>query len=287
MKNRLSLMFIALFISVNVVYSQPDFSEQAARIISRDIGKDLRNYKIYSYPTNNFGVGTSCYNRWIPRGAMLCDMIHCFGLENIPENSKLWRNVNNFTFPGTGGSIVSQDTLTSVYGVNLLLPKILQALNIKFNINSSKTNFLHLTIDSAAFRYLDYSKFKNFVLAKPQTDDLQRAFLQRRLLIVTSDFVLLKYSLTINPKDAFGLALTAKIDSALKIKGVNFSGQDSLSFNIKKSSSGSYTVQSSKPVIFGVFVQKQRSMQPLSTGENFANWETVKPADIGDPTAHK
>ncbi|MDH7459636.1 hypothetical protein QEG73_00045 [Chitinophagaceae bacterium 26-R-25] len=254
-----------LLLAVNFIsdscYSQNE-SSNAIMAMKKAIGSSIDKYTTYSQPTTNFGVGTACRNKWVPRGAMLCDMVSSYGLDTVKDEN-LWKSVNGFAFYGNvPGPLTLTDTIANGYGLALLLPKIFKVLNINVGVKSDKTKSVQLTIDSAVIRYLNYDKFKSLVNSGRNTG-LADAYRSNRLVVATSDYVLLNYTLQIALVDTFGVAVAAKLDSLLKItENFSLNGQDSLGFSIKHFEQGTYKISSNKPVVFAIYTMKQKNFLP-------------------------
>lgn len=273
----LSIFFCTSFLSL-----AQNESKQAINAMKNAIGAVIKDYTVYSYPTNNFGVGTSCYNKWVPKGTMLCDMTDCLGLGGSSANSDLWKRLNGFAYFGQGGPLQLDDSITSSYGIGVLLPKILQTLQINLSVGGSKTRSVHLRIDSAVLRYLNFGNFKNFVLSQ-KNPALYDAWQRRKLMVVSSDFVLLDYSLEINPADSFGLRLSAVLDSMSQLAPKVLAGKDSLGVSIVKKGTGQFSLKSTKPVVFAIYVSKQKKLEPKEATKTFKDWESGKPDEFIDP----
>jgi hypothetical protein len=247
-------------------------NQRALAAMKNAIGNILDHYSVYSYPTNNFGVGTSCRQRWFPKGPMVCDMVDCLGLDQVSSNERLWKTVNGYAHYGSdGGPLTLEDSLTRAYGLGLLLPKILQVLGVNVNLDSKRSRSVHLTIDSAVLRTLNYDKYKAFILSG-KNQGLKDAYDAHRLLVATSDFVLLNYSLEVDRTDTFGATLSAKLDSLLKagLGGV-LNGKDSLGLQISRRDNSTFKISSGKPVVFAVYIMKQKNLYPegLETVHDF------------------
>lgn len=262
---------VGLVLLMTNLFAQKE-NQQAISAMKNAIGSQIRHYTPYSYPTNNFGIGTSCYRKWVPRGTMMCDMVESFGLNTLSsENSQAWKNVNGYAYYGVGGPLTLNDTINSEYAVDLLLPKIFNTLRIALNIGKTKTNSVKLTIDSAVVRYLKFDTFRNYVLSQ-KNRSLYNAWQKRKLLVVTSDYVLLDYSIEINPSDSFGLFLQAKLDSINNIAPNLLAQNDSLGVKISKQSDGRFTLKSDKPIVFAVFITKQKQIAPQGETKDWSDW---------------
>jgi hypothetical protein len=248
--------------------------------LKKAIGYDISNFKIYSYPTNNFGVGTTCKRKWNLNDNIACDMVKTFGLSDLPDTSKKWRDVNGYAYFGNGGPITEKDSINKIYGLGLLLPKILKILNIDLGGGIENTKSISLTIDSARKRFLIYDNYINYVKSQPKDSRIYSSWNANHLVVATADFVLLGYSLYIKKNDSFGIRLNAKLDSVLNVsKSLTFD-KDSLGFQIKKSKDGIYSIGSSRPVVFAIYVQKQRKLEKNATETDFNNWDVASEAEI-------
>jgi hypothetical protein len=164
------------------------------------------------------------------------------------------------------------------------VPKLLSALNINLGLDASKTRSVTLNIDSAVIRHLDFDKFNAFMNSRPENSALTRAWRTKNVVVATSDFVLLNYSLDIAPNDTFGVTLGAKIDSLLKLSNKLALNNDSLGITITRVSAGSFLVGSNKPLVLAVYVQKQKTVQVQGDEHGFKDWPIISEKDIVDPT---
>jgi hypothetical protein len=276
MKKSLTLLLLAI-LSWDISVAQQQ-SNDAVKILKNAFGKSIKGYTIYSYPTDNYGVGTVCVVRWIPRGSMVCDMNDTYGLTSNKGNYEIWKTVNGYASYGTGNPVALTDTAVSTYGASLLLPYILKTLNVDFNGQKFSSNSVKVTIDSAIIRYLNFDKFKAYAESgiKPL---LTQVYRERKAILVTSDVVLLKYKIELNTRDSIGLKIAAKLDSSLEVEK---SRADSLGIKISKNENGTYVLASSRPVILGVMIKKQKKTGLLSTEDSFENWVEIK-NDTIDP----
>lgn len=281
-------MKILLTLSVILLISSAAFSQNenaaVARALKNAVGRSLDNYTIYSYPTDNFGVGTVCVNRWVPRGTMVCDMVDTYGLTNISPNSKAWKNVNGFAFKGDGPSLTLVDSTVRAYGAAVIFPSIAKMLNIDLGAYKSNNKSINLRIDSAMFRYLVFDKFKELV--NSNTRKTLTAVVDRKAgWIATSDFVFLDYTIEISGKDSSGLSIAAKLDTAINL-GKLLSKGDSLGFYITKKGKDNFMIHSTKPVIFAVKVQKQKNIGLLSEEKSYTDWPLGE-QEVLDPSIFK
>ncbi|MBL7743140.1 MAG: hypothetical protein JNN00_06645 [Chitinophagaceae bacterium] len=278
MKKKFGMLLILLLTFPVLVFSQRPAaaSASATEAVKDAIGSDIKKYTAYSYPTNNFGVGTSCKGQWLPRGIMICDMATCFGLTAVSQNSQAWKNVNGYAFFGQGGPLTLNDTLNQQYGVGVLLSKILGVLNINMGMERKQTKSVKLTIDSAVLRFLNFEKYKQFALSGTNSL-LKDSYLAKELVVATSDFVLMDYSIEISPVDSFGINLITKLNEAIKDNTNPQKMQDSIGVGIRRERNGTFSLKSSKPVVFAVFIRKQKQIGLQDEGKkDFSDWEPVE-----------
>src|SRR4051812_6539361 len=99
MNFKILVLSLALSFIHCISFSQSE-NEKSLIAMKHAIGSIIDKYTVYSYPTNNFGVGTSCRNKWVPQGVMVCDMVSNFGLDTVKENEMQWKNVNGYAYYG-------------------------------------------------------------------------------------------------------------------------------------------------------------------------------------------
>lgn len=281
---KITNLFVAFFLIMQGQLSWgQSINDRATKTLKNIIGKTIKGFMVYSMPTTNYGVGTSCVNKWSPKGIMANDMARDLGLENETYNERAWKNVNGFAYYGkTGGSLDVTDKLNTEYGVGLLLPKIFAFLNIDGSYINSKNISVKLTIDSALVRNLDFNKYKEYVQSGKNAV-LKNAWDNKNIILATSDFVLMDYSLEFIPVDSVGFSVNAKIDSAYKVTQTFLSPDDSLGFKFTKNRNGHYIFKSIRPVVFAIYRMKQSKLEGLSNETDFSEWDPVTTEDAVDP----
>lgn len=262
----------------NMLFSQ-NANKIAIQAIKKAIGSDLKGYTVYSSPTDNFGVGTSCHNKWTPQGVMLTDMIDAYELNRGDQTSNKWKSVNNYAYYGVGEGLTLDDSAQSFYGIGLLLPKLLKVFNISVSASASKSKSIKLVIDSAVKRHLNFNNFLTYVQSD-KNHALTKSWQRRKLRLVTSDYVLLSYRLDVEPTDSIGVDLAAKLDSVVNNSSKIFSGGDSLGVTVRKESAGKFSISSIRPVVFAVYIQKRKQMGYQSAEKSFADLEVVTDQEL-------
>ncbi|HVY75736.1 MAG TPA: hypothetical protein VG890_12940 [Puia sp.] len=283
MKKLPTILILTLTLA-SIRSNSQELSKDAEKALKAAFGVDINDYKIYSYPTNNFGVGTMCAKKWVPDGIMLADMVTYYGLNRNDASSESWKTINGYAFYGNDGpQIKMNDTLRNILGLQMLLPKILKVLSIDLGFEKEKNKSVTVTIDSAMKRFLQFGKWKAMIDKLPKTDPVSKAYDAKKILIATSDFVLLNYSVDINREDSFGIKLGLKIDSLINIGKFTFD-KDSLGLVISHNQTGGYSIRSNKPLVIGVIVKKRRDVEVESLQEGFQYWDNVSADKIKDVT---
>lgn len=279
-------MKILIILAIVLIFCQLSSAQnpEAARIMKRTIGSSLNGYTLYTYPTTNFGIGTVCAKKWVPKGIMVCDMIDTYGLSSTDENSHDWKTVNGYAHFGMGGPISLVDSTVRNYGASFLLPAILNALNISLSGYKVSNKSVNLTIDSAILRYLDFNKFIAFASSDKNAVLKDLVVVRKKAILATSDFVLLNYRIELRTNDSSGISIAAKLDTALA-EGKILSKGDSIGVKISRDGNGVYTLQSSRPVIFAVMVKKQKNIGVLGEEKSFDDWPVVEPQEF-DPKGY-
>src|SRR5450432_525943 len=251
MKQKLFIMLVLMATTFQL--RAQNMNKKTERALKKAIGYDLDDYKIYSYPTNNFGLGTSCDNKWKMSTNFLCDTWRCLQLPMVTDSSKDWINLFGYASMGEGGPIKDSQEVTKDYVLGFAMPKIFQIISIGLNIGINNNNISSVTINKGIKRFLDRSKFDSMMQKRTQ-DDYKNNYDQHKLVVVTSDFIFDGFSVTINLNDSLSGSLDAKIgnDSLSQI----LSG-DSLQIKVKRVKKGQYQLSSPRPIIFAVAVKKQ------------------------------
>lgn len=268
------LFYCICSLLINSISAQK-LSNLSINKLRENLGTDLKGYEFYSYPTNNFGVGTSCIKKWIPKGDMVADMISSYGLTGYSSSDNIWRTVNGFAYLGSDGiSIKVNENIESVLTLEMLLPKLLNILNLNADLKNANAKSLKLTIDSGYKRFLNHSKFMNFI-RESNASEIQKAFNQKKLLVATGDFIITGFSLTISKSDTLGASIIAKLDSTIKAGKNVILDKASLEMSIVRNSDGYYTISSRKPIIIAVYVKKQTPLSTYSENDNFDSWDSA------------
>ncbi|MDO3423961.1 hypothetical protein QWT87_03595 [Chryseobacterium sp. APV1] len=241
--------------------------------IKKAIGNDLKGYKIFSYPTDNFGLITS-YENSLSDGNFLCDMLNCIGINDSAQVD--WLSLNDFAGVGSGGSITLEEKQKSKFAVEVLLPKIYDVVGINGGFEKEKETVVTLNIGKAYLRKLRRDKIVEYIEKLDNSKSIKRAFLNGKLVLVVADCVIENMSVTVKVDQEISASLDAKLGVTGSTVAAKVFQDASLSVKFEKKSEGVYTFSISHPVIFARLTKKQPTAGYLNNDEFFESWETVK-----------
>jgi hypothetical protein len=272
MKNILPAFLLLLAINSGA----QNLSKDAIKVLKKNLGADLKDYKFYSYPTNNFGVGTSCVKDWIPDGDMVADMVKTYGLSGVTWDSEAWKTVNGYAYKGSDGATIEvTEDLQKVFGFQIIIPKLLELFKLDVGINSDNSKSVTLKIDSGYKRFLNYESFLSYLTAHQETA-MYKAFRANKLMVATGDFVITSFTLDITRKDSLGIKLVAKMEELLGSGANTLLNQDSLAISFMRKLDGTYSIVSRKPVVVAVYIKKQKPLAGNSALKGFDAWDVIK-----------
>jgi hypothetical protein len=277
--------FLILLSFGMLTFAQKDLSRAFTASLKKTIGSDIKGYKVYSLPTNNYGIGTTCFKKWIPKGVMICDMISCY-LKEVPSDSSSWNNVNGLAFTSDPGvKIDLDDSINSTYGFQLFLPQVFKTLKINVSATSDNKKGIHITIDSIIKRFLNPETFVSYINKQPPTSNMWKAYHDHRMVVVTGDIVIKGFTVDINKTDSLGAKIDLELNKLLTTSDSLKINKDSLEFLISRSREGSFSISCHKPLVVAVLVKKQGNVLPQEgEKENFEKWEALPEDKITDPT---
>lgn len=273
---RLLLFLVSLTIFCNYGFTQ-NYNLIMGKAIKKAIGFDLKNYQIFSYPTDNFGLITS-YENTVSDSNFLCDMWNCIGIDAINSTSLDWLTLNNFAGVGSGGTIeLSQKKKTKV-AVDVILPKVFDVLGVTGKFRNDRTTEINITIGKAYLRKLRRDKIVEYINSLSNDKSVKKAYNNGILVIVVADCVIEDMSVTITVDQETSTNIDAKL-------GINQGNENakaskvfkdaSLSVNVEKISSGKYSFKISHPVIFARLSKKQPTSGSLGSSDDFEDWTPV------------
>lgn len=271
-----SMVTLGIFLST-IIWKETigqNYNKIMGVAIKKAIGSDLKDYQIFSYPTDNFGLITS-YENSVSDANFLCDMWNCIGINNTNSNTANWLNLNNFAGIGGGGTIELSQRKKNKVTVDAILPKIYDVIGISGGVNKNRTTDIDIVIGKAYLRKLRRDEIIQYINNLDNSKSLKRAYNNGTLVLVVADCVIENLSVSVKVDDE----ISAKLDAKLGIAGTTIASkifQDlSLSVSAEKNSTGHYTFKITHPVIFARLTKKIPSTGSLETNDDFTNWLTV------------
>ena len=280
MKKETYLILAILVLCVLDVQAQ-NYNKIMGKAVKKAIGIDLKGYKVFSYPTNNFGLITSYENSAIDDN-FLCDMWNCIGVSDPAEGTNNWLDLNNFAGVGQGGSINLSESKKKKVAVKVILPKIYDVVGVNGGFDKNRTTNINITIGTAYLRKLRRDPIIEYINSLDNTKSIKRAYDNGSLVLAVADCVIEDLSVTVKVDDSTAIGL----DTKLGITGSSLASkvfQDAtLSVKVEKITNGTYSFRVSHPVIFARLLKKQPSAGTLGANEDFSDWSIVP--SINDPS---
>ena len=263
----------------------PSYSEMMQKDLRTALGDDFKKYYFFSYPTNNFGIGTMytvADDGSISDDGELCASDSCFQVvpstappPSPPASTPITGptveslSLSGYANVGGGGAItLSQKDVTKV-SANLVLPKIYNVLQVGAGVDTSRGVTTKIVIDEAFKRFLDKIKTEAFIKSLPNTDQRKVDFLSGKLAYVNADVVVRSMSVDICVDQAVNANLNAALSSNVgKILGDGAQ----LQVGVNRSSNGCYNLSVTKPVVAAVRTVKQRSAGVLEAATPSSDW---------------
>jgi hypothetical protein len=283
MKNFIGLVFFIL-----PLFSTAQYQQFTERELKKAFTGELKGFRFYGYPTDNFGVATTCKSKWDPIGAMVGDMIYSLGLDTLPLFSTKWRDANGYaSIGGAGLPIIFGDTINNTLAAGLLIPKILKLFNLDAGFSNKDLKGIRITMDSVAIRRLNIAKYLAHIRSLPETSEIRKNFMLRRLVVVTADVVAYNFQIELTNTDTMSIRLNAAIDSVV-LSGKTITGNDTVGLSIARNRKGYYIFGGSKPVVLAVYIQKQSKIETPGVEPSLANWSVLAEGETFiDPTIPK
>lgn len=278
---------LALCASLTFPSMAEDYGSLMARKVKDALGKNaVKGYVFSSYPLDNFGVGTAYSYKDKPEN-FICATWECVGIADDTKVSALsaddklrvMANGVQYVTPGTGPSLnLTEDEKKSI-GLNLLLPKLLQVLDITADLSHTDDINTTLTLGPLSVRLLRKDAMLT-MMKSPNGNSAEKAAADAgNLVLVYSDIVASSMKVEIKPNPETKADLDAKLSAALTGKVGTVIGQNSdLSFKLDNSSKGDYSFTIDKPVIVAVYVKKQPKGGVLGDQAGWNDWKNV---DLG------
>jgi|GEM_PF-2313603 len=259
-------------------YSQ-SLNQKMVNAIVAAIGGDLKGYKTFSYPTDNFGVITS-YEKRVSDKRFLCDTWHCIGYNNAPKNANTWLDVYGYVVPSGGQAIQLDQETANSYGAEVALPKIADILNVGINFNSVQKKDVKVRLGKAYKRRLLKDSLIKYFNDPKVASSAKTAFLTGKLRLIVADLVIDDLSVEVTVNDTTTAELEAKLGKA-NSKVFN---DASLAFKMQRVNKGTYKFSVDHPVIFAYLSKRQPAAGSLGTKRYFEDWIDDSNNFPNDPT---
>jgi hypothetical protein len=267
MKNT-TLSIVALVLMSNV--QGQNFNKIAGSSIRKAIGSDLKGYQTFSYPVDNFGLA-SCYQVKVSEGDFICDMWSCLGESTPPSSNGAWMDLKGFAAKGNGGAIAMSTKKKSKLAFKVVLPKFFDVADLGSNVTKDKVLSVDLTIGSAYMRKLRRQPFVDHINGLDHNSLIWKAYNTGQLVVIVSDCVIDKLSVTVTLDATTAATLDAKLGS-----GVSRVFSDaSMNVGVTRVATGKYVFEVEHPVVFARYAKKQPAAGVLGADADFNDWIAV------------
>jgi len=269
MKNR--FLYLLLIVGTVLMSSCGSYSKEMTKMLRKAVGKDLKGYYPFSYPTNNFGILTTFEYNLSPE-YQLCAMLNCFDSLEI-LNSSEWLNLKGLADIGEGAPISINERIQSSISVNAVLPKLWNTLDLKGGIDKKHIKNVSLKMGRAYVRHLNRLRFNDLINSLPDDNLYKKQYLSGNLVIVVSDVVVTSMEVIVELEDSMKIALEAKFAPGTansKFTDISLNGQ------VERIASGKYAFKINQPVIILRLAKKQPQAGTLQESDNFEQWIYAK-----------
>lgn len=255
MNRKTALQFILVIVGFTLFTScnHADYQALMQDKLQSFAGKDIKKYKWISYPTNNFGIGTSFF--LIKQGDLptddrqICATYSCLSItENAqsPPTHEVLLKANGFADIGHGPSLLLNEAEQVKILTALNLPKLIQKLDLGAEFKIGHDINLTIDIGKAYKRNLNMDKFLSYLKQLPSDARMRVAFMDKKLSIVVSDFVIDGFSMTVSASGGAVANLDAKLSSAV---GSVIDAGSGIALTVGKTGDGVYILKSPEPLI--------------------------------------
>jgi hypothetical protein len=243
----------------------------------------------YTYPTDNFGVGTTSIRPDkkdnASKAVFRCASTDCVGHPPGPAVTPL--NLYDYASVGKGPSVHVDEKAQRNIAIGALLNGIAGMLGVDVGFAKAKTTTYTLSIGSATIRQLNKERYEQFLRDSVSTEDPRRkAFDEGRLVIFDADVVVDGLEFTISVDSRSHAGVVAHLDE-VAAKGA--AGDSILSIRLSSERSGKYRLKAAGALVVAVAPFEQRaSSELLITPEyewvksRLPAWGTKRPQTSSD-----
>lgn len=252
------------------------YSEEMSKVVKKAFGKTIlsnpdqqRALVWLTYPTNNFGVGTTSIlssRGQDPRAAAFaCSPSACFGRPTATSTAVL--DVYGYASYGTGPPVAITEKAQRDIAIGALLNGIAGYLGISADVSRAKTTTYKLSIGKAYVRQLEKTRFAVFLRDSLDGRDARKiAFDEGRLVVFDADVLVdgFLFEMSIDSRAHGGLV--ARLDSLSKIGAV---GDSVLKLAISSTTAGTYRIASANPLVVAVAPFRQIAKGRLLMAQDY------------------
>jgi hypothetical protein len=252
MKSLRSLALVPLVVLIGCV--GVDYSREMQTAFEKTFKHTFTSYQFYGTPLSGYGVGTM-YPKAAQNAEFDPTVSGIYGEPrtwwkdgmSIDEQQKRYSDL--FGDADTGKVTLQYDRKTA-FGLDVVLPALYQLLSANGSFDFKKHVTVSITADDAYNHRINWSIFQSDLQQGLIKDYVERHYEANDYLIVADDVVLLNYKATLN----VDRNLSAGAQAQLKQAWQAFSQGSKASFNFSDAETGTFTMQSSKPVVIATYI---------------------------------
>jgi hypothetical protein len=264
-----------------------NYGDTMRKAFKSAFGSDFSEYQFVSYPTDNFGIGTSYLGSSDPKNFQ-CATWSCFGITQdavaalASAHPDKIADINGYADVGKGGSLTLSTDDQKNISLGAVVPSIYNMLGVTANADWTKHVKTTLLMPQGHIRFINADNFATYMKSLPDDNPRKKALKDGTLIVVWSDLVADSMTVTIDVDTTAEADLEAKLSSALAGKVGTVIGQGAdLTFKVNAAGSGHYELQTVFPVVAAVLAAKP----PLDHGKllpqnieapDFKKWNRVK-----------
>lgn len=276
------LCFAVAFATATTTSCATEYNKLTVEKLRSLVGDDFASHRWFSYPTDNFGVGTAFASKAsFDNSVSLCDSAYCLGV--TPASFADWLSVGGFAGVGKAGPTI---TLTSEEETKLNAelngPKIAQLVDLGASVDFSRGVTTKISLGKAYPRRLRLQPTMERINSLPSTDLIKKAFDGGTLVLIVSDLVMEALTVSLCVDQKVNPSLKAKLDSSIgQLVGANAS----MAVKVENSESGCYTLQAQQPVVVATLAAEQPAAGTLSApteANEWSGWKLRQLADLPD-----
>lgn len=246
-----------------------EYTFMMAKRIRQALGDDLKGYLFYSYPTDNFGIGSTYRLRKKTDkpddNTFQCATDKCLGAKSLSDPK-----LDAFISKGGGGAITIKETDQKAIVAGLALPLIKQVVGVDAGTKVSSKTTISLQFGKATKRKLERDPFGKFLgPTGGASASLKDAFRLGELAVVVADVVVDRLDITI----CVDKASDSKLDASLKGKvGQVVGGEAGVKMSVTTGADGCYSLAASNPLVVAILTKTQPAGGQLGDGDLATTW---------------